>query len=70
MPKNRSYRKNLQVAQPGIEYQPEGNGWPEPLTDTSNPVKHSYVNGKSGSIKSRSITSLSAGNDVSEQGAD
>lgn len=56
MPKNGSYRKNGQVVQPGIEYEPEGNGWPTPLVSEANPIKHSYTVGKNGKVESRDIT--------------
>lgn len=41
-------RKNLQVKQPNMEYPPEGNGWPEPLTSPSNPLRIGVTNGKNG----------------------
>lgn len=44
----RSTRKNGQVVQPNIEYTPDDNGWPEPLTDPSTPYKIGVTNGKNG----------------------
>jgi hypothetical protein len=41
-------RRNGQVVQPNIEYTPEGNGWPEPLTDESNPIRHTVTAGRNG----------------------
>ena len=55
MPKE--YRKNLQCKQPNIEYTPEDNGWPEPLTDQSNPIRYAVVDGKNGSVESRPVAS-------------
>jgi len=52
----KEYRKNGNCKQPHIQYEPEGNGWPEPLTDQSNPIKHSYTVGKSGETKDRPVT--------------
>jgi len=58
MPKDRGYRKNLQAVQPHIQYEPEGNGWPEPLVDQSDEIKHTYTVGKSGSVKSKPVTNV------------
>jgi hypothetical protein len=55
---NKEYRKNGQCVQPGIEYEPEGNGWPKPLADPSTPLKYSYINGKSGKVESKSVTDV------------
>lgn len=41
-------RKNMQVVQPNVEYTPDNNGWPEPLTDPSSPLKQSVTNGRNG----------------------
>lgn len=41
-------RRNGQVAQPNVEQMPEGNGWPDPLTDESNPVTQTVSVGKNG----------------------
>lgn len=68
MPKDKGYRKNGQTVQPGIQYPPEGNGWPQPLTDQSDPLRYSYVNGKNGSTKTRPVTSVKTDTTVSDQG--
>lgn len=57
----RETKDNLQVKQPFIQQEKPNDGWPEPLADTSNPVKYSYVNGKSGSVESRPVTSVKRG---------
>lgn len=41
-------RKNGQVVQPNVEQMPDNNGWPEPLTDESNPVGMKVTVGKNG----------------------
>lgn len=43
-------RKNAQVRQPGIEGYDvaDGDGWPTPLTDPSNPLKVTVTNGSHG----------------------
>lgn len=41
-------RKNGQVVQPNVEQMPEGNGWPDPLTDESDPVGMKMSVGKNG----------------------
>jgi hypothetical protein len=41
-------RRNGQVVQPNVEQMPEGNGWPTPLTDESNPVQMKVQDGKNG----------------------
>lgn len=56
MPNER--RKNLQAKQPGIQYEPEGNGWSEPLSDQSNPVTYKYTTGKSGSVEGKPVTNV------------
>lgn len=47
----REYRKNGQVVQPNVANVPDNNGWPEPLTDTSNPIKHTVSIGRLGESK-------------------
>lgn len=54
-------RKNGQVAQPGIAQPPEGNGWPVPLTDDSNPLKFPTTDGKSGKVESRRVEDCKTG---------
>lgn len=44
-------RKSGQVVQDHIEYVPDNNGWPEPLTDPSTPYKIGLTNGKNGEQK-------------------
>ena len=44
-------RDNLQVKQPHIAYEPEGNGWPEPLTDPSDPIRQKVTVGNNGETK-------------------
>lgn len=44
-------RKNGQVVQPNVEYMPDDNGWPKPLTDPSDPYKVKVTNGKNGEQK-------------------
>lgn len=51
-------RENLQTKQPGIEYEPEGNGWPTPLAPQDNKLRFTSVIGKNGSIESRPVTSV------------
>lgn len=41
-------RKNGQVVQPNVEFMPDNNGWPTPLTDESNPVRQQVTVGKNG----------------------
>jgi hypothetical protein len=41
-------KDNLQVAQPNVAELPEGNGWPKPLTDESNPLKQTVSYGRNG----------------------
>jgi hypothetical protein len=41
-------KRNLQVKQPYVTDMPEGNGWPEPLTDESSPLRMTVNNGKNG----------------------
>lgn len=41
-------RKNLQVKQPNVAYEPEGNGWPEPLTDSGPAIRQVINDGKNG----------------------
>lgn len=53
-----AHRKNLQAKQPNIQYEPEGNGWSEPLADESNPVTYKYTTGKSGSSTSKPVTDV------------
>lgn len=52
-------RKNLQVKQKGIQYEPEGNGWPEPLVDESSPLKMKVETGSSGESKTLGLTGSS-----------
>jgi hypothetical protein len=47
----RATRKNGQVVQPNVEFVPDNNGWPEPLTDPSTPYRISVTNGKNGESK-------------------
>lgn len=49
------HRKSLNAKQPGIEYGPEGNGWPEPLTDPSDPIRYEKTEGKSGKVESKRV---------------
>jgi hypothetical protein len=51
-------RENGQVKQPGIEYEPEGNGWPEPLVDASDKLTCTYTVGKSGTVEGRDVTKV------------
>lgn len=53
-------RRNLQVEQPNVKFPPEGNGWPTPLTDESDPVRYSYTTGKSGETISKPVTDVQA----------
>lgn len=48
-------RKSLQMNQPGVEPMPEGSGWPEPLTDPSDPIKFGMTDGKSPSTKTKKV---------------
>lgn len=41
-------RRNLQVKQDGIAYEPEGNGWPDPLVSNSTPLKMKVSSGSNG----------------------
>lgn len=54
-------RQNLQGKQPGIEYWPEGNGWPKPLTDPSDKLKVGVTNGKEGKTEQSQVSSFSKG---------
>lgn len=56
--KGNPHRKNLQVKQPGIQYEPEGNGWPTPLTDQSNPVTHKFTVGRDYKIEGKPVTNV------------
>ena len=58
MPKGNEHRKNGQVAQPGIQEEPEGNGWPTPLVAESPQIKFSYTDGKSGRVEKKEITNV------------
>lgn len=49
--KLRQLRKNGQVVQPNVEFSPDNNGWPEPLTDPSTPYKIAVNDGKNGEVK-------------------
>lgn len=53
-----SHRKNMQTKQPGIQYEPEGNGWPEPLADASDPIRYSSIVGKKGETISKPVTDV------------
>lgn len=41
-------KRNLQVNQPNVTELPEGNGWPEPLGENSNPLRMKVTNGRNG----------------------
>lgn len=41
-------RKNGQVNQPNVTNVPDNNGWPEPLTDPSNPYARKVTVGRNG----------------------
>lgn len=43
-------KPNLQVRQPNVVDPPEGNGWPTPLTDESNPIRQAVTNGSNGEV--------------------
>lgn len=60
-------RKNLQVHQPGIEGDDvnDGNGWPSPLSDPSNPLKMAVTNGSSGEQRNFDPTSTAGQNQLS-----
>jgi len=58
MKRENDTKVNLQTKQPYVEHAPEGNGWPTPLADTSNPVTYKYTTGKSGSVESRKVTNV------------
>lgn len=64
MPDN---RKNLQVAQPGIEgYEvADKNGWPDPLVSPLNPLRVAVTNGQSGTQKNFDPTSTSRQKELS-----
>lgn len=64
MPDN---RKNLQVHQPTLQGDDanDGNGWPEPLTDPSSPLKMVVSSGSRGSQNGFQAMSTSRQNDVS-----
>jgi hypothetical protein len=59
MERKNETKVNLQTKQPFIQEAPEGNGWPTPLTDESNPVTYKYTTGKSGSVEGRKVTNVS-----------
>lgn len=48
--------KNFQTKQPHIEYPPEGNGWPEPLTDPSSPLGKKVTVGRNGESMEGQVT--------------
>lgn len=54
-------RENLQTKQPGIAYEPEGNGWPTPLAPQDDKIRFVSVIGKKGSIESRPVTGVKTG---------
>jgi hypothetical protein len=58
---DRKLRPNLQVSQPGIEGDAvnDGNGWPTPLTDPSNPLRMGVTNGSNGSQSNKDLISTS-----------
>lgn len=65
-------RRNGQVEQPGIQYEPEGNGWPTPLTDESNPLSIKVTDGKSGYVETRPFSDVQATDEApgADQGAE
>lgn len=41
-------KRNMQVQQPNIAELPEGNGWPDPLTDSGPQLRQQINDGKNG----------------------